>query len=164
MNGVEVMQAHLLASSATRHYVITYTDVAENFVKETADEDYLGIAWSAMTSLQLPTKAPARLGLARIIGVALGFLAFFGIAFAFIRRKKAGKVYTQYADGKIPTGFGSTLYETHLKDDELEDVEVIVHTEYGEDSDDNQDLHFDESGDSIPESNHQTSTTEQKIG
>lgn len=166
INGVELIHAHLLASSADRHYVLTYTDVAENFVRETAENDYLDIAWTSMTSLELPSKAPQRLGIARYMGFAFGVAAFLGLVFAFWRKKKAGKVYTQYAEGKIPTGFGSTMHETHLKDDEMEDVEVILHSEYdGDEHNHDDDLNFDDSEANISATTElPTSISEKKIG
>ncbi|MDA9951305.1 hypothetical protein N9D31_01895 [Oligoflexaceae bacterium] len=149
LNGVDLMHAHLLASSANKHYVVTYTDIGENFVSESDGTDYLGIAWSTMTSLELPSIGPSRLGYTKYVSIGFALLAMIGLVYAIVRRKSAGKVYNEYADGKITTSFGTTISETRLEGSD-DEVEVIVHTEMGDDDQAESDgLNFEDGEDSV---------------
>ena len=152
INDVEMMHAHLLTSSQNRHYVMTYTDVAENFEKETSSKDHLGIAWASMTSLALESHAPKRMGMYKIIGIALGVLSIVLLILIILRNRKAGQVYDDYARGKFPTGFGSDGGEMNTRDDDHTDVDVTIHTEVPDDEEQERlhtDLTFHEQGDTI---------------
>lgn len=97
MGGQLMMQAHILLSSATHHFLLTYTDIAAHFEGEAAG-DYLMNAWQAMTSAQLDSKAPVRMRSFAFIGFGLGFLML-GISLALAFRKfKAGKQYDGIVD------------------------------------------------------------------
>lgn len=150
INDVDLMHAHLLASSADRHYVLTYTDLQENFVKETTSKDFLGVAWASMTSLSLPNPGPQRLGPYKLLSFLFAALALIALCFVFLKRKKASQTYSDYAQGKIPTGQATAIDEKKLTEDELDDVEVTVHTEVP-DEDEQERLHTDLSFQGIDE-------------
>jgi hypothetical protein len=56
LNGKDMMHAHLLVSSNTHHYLLTYTDVKENIEGEGA-ELYRDIAWGSIISVRLDNPA-----------------------------------------------------------------------------------------------------------
>jgi hypothetical protein len=99
LNEVALMQMHVLVSSQTRHYLITYTDLAEHFEKDDANQ-YLTEAWGAITSVQLGTRTPLRHETFLVIGGGVGgILLLVGIFFG-TRAWLSGRKYAQYADGK----------------------------------------------------------------
>lgn len=57
MEGVPMMQAHILVSSQTRHFLLTFTDLAEHF-EESANSPELAEAWTSMTSVALDSPTP----------------------------------------------------------------------------------------------------------
>jgi len=69
-------------------------------------------------------------------------LALIGLSLMFLRNKRAGKVYDDYARGKIPTGYGSKIEEANLREDDLSNVQVTIHTEIP-DEDEQEKLHTD---------------------
>jgi len=98
LDGVALMQAHILVSSAGRHYLMTYTDVAEHFESEAANQ-FLTEAWDSMISVQLGAPTPGRFT-AIIYGAAAAVttvLAALGII--WFRRHRAARQYRDYADG-----------------------------------------------------------------
>src|SRR5690606_21406875 len=59
IDSIRMMQAHLLLSSASRHFLITYTDLATAF--EGTDTSAYDQAWRSMKSVGLDSIAPKRL-------------------------------------------------------------------------------------------------------
>lgn len=52
LEGISMMQAHILLSSSSRHYLMTFTDLADHFEKEEYSQ-YLNEAWASMISVEL---------------------------------------------------------------------------------------------------------------
>jgi hypothetical protein len=98
LSGEDVMQMHVLVSSSTRHFVITFTDLKQYFSSSTVDADHLNQAWKTVGSVILESKGPSRLGLPIwIFGSVITLLM--GIAFFIkLRNSKVTKTYTAYAD------------------------------------------------------------------
>lgn len=96
-SGRKMMQAHVLVSSETNHYLATFTDLAEHFETSGEKAQFLTEAWTAMTSIQLdsPNPAPSQ-GLEIAIGLALG-VALFGIGFSVTRRVLAARSYRDFS-------------------------------------------------------------------
>jgi len=99
-SGRKMMQAHILLSSETNHYLVTYTDVAEHF--EGANDgvsQFLSDAWAAMTSIQLDTPNPKP---SRDLFYILGGIAIFVLAwmvFSYIRNLRAARQYREFSSG-----------------------------------------------------------------
>jgi hypothetical protein len=83
---VAIMQMHILISSATNHFVMTYTDIAKIFEDESSPG--LAIAYTSMHSAQLATRPPWRWrGFAIAGGVALMLIVgWFSMRFMRARR------------------------------------------------------------------------------
>ena len=104
-SGRRMMQAHVLASSETNHYLITYTDAAENFETnaEGVQSQVFNLAWETLASLELdsPNPVPSQ-ELTWILGV-IGILVIAWFVFSFIRNRRAAAEYRQFADrGHLP--------------------------------------------------------------
>lgn len=104
-SGRKMMQAHVLASSETNHYLITYTDLAENFEPnaEGVQSPVFNFAWESLSSLELdsPNPVPSQ-ELAWILGV-VGALLITWFLVSFIRNRRAAAEYRQFADrGHLP--------------------------------------------------------------
>jgi hypothetical protein len=99
IDDVPLMQAHILVSSADRHYLMTYSDVAEHFESEAATQ-FLTEAWDSMISVQLSTKTPARFESAAYIGIAAGVVVLLGLALFGFRQWRSGREYRDFANGK----------------------------------------------------------------
>lgn len=99
LEGVPLMQAHILVSSADRHYLMTFTDVAEHFESDEASQ-FLTEAWDSLTSVELSTRSPQRFETFAAVGV--GVVALTVIIFGLIafRTWRSGRKYHMYADGR----------------------------------------------------------------
>jgi hypothetical protein len=97
-SGKKMMQAHILVSSETNHYLVTYTDVAENFENPGESNQFFNDAWAAMTSIELDSPNPVPSNGFEMVGLALLF-GFFAISSVAVWRKwLAAKVYRRYGD------------------------------------------------------------------
>ena len=98
LDNVALMQANILVSSADRHYLMTYTDVAEHFESEAANQ-FLTEAWDSMISVQLGAPTPGRFT-AIIYGAAAAVATVFAaVGLILFRRYRAARQYRDYADG-----------------------------------------------------------------
>lgn len=92
-----LMQAHLLASSANHRFLITFTDLAAHFEDDLA-ERYLGEAWESMISIELDSKPPFRLQVPAALGFGVGILFLLILLGIVYRRTKAGSEYVDLID------------------------------------------------------------------
>ncbi|MFK7824961.1 MAG: hypothetical protein AB8G05_12445 [Oligoflexales bacterium] len=104
-----MMQAHILISSSSRSYLLTYTDVIEHFEGDKASE-HLTKAWESMTSIKLGSDAPVRFQKTFLLGLIAICVLILLILFYLIRHAKAGKSYTDHTQSE------------HLTEDDLKDV------------------------------------------
>jgi|GEM_PF-4818950 len=130
-DGVAMMQAHVLVSSKTRHYLTTYTDIAEHFEQE-ENQAYLAEAWGAMTSLELDSGTPNRFEGPMFAGIAVFVVSGFIGIFLLMRYRMARKRYEQLAAldltaenaiSAVPTTLNSnivTLSDADLDEDPSE--------------------------------------------
>ena len=96
MNTVEMLQAHLLLSSAQQHVVVTYTDLATNFDSNAVDAP-LGIAWGAMTTAKMPGENPERFaGPIQIAALAGVLIVVIGVLLT-VRNALAKQAYARAA-------------------------------------------------------------------
>lgn len=98
VDGVSLMQAHILVSSTKRHYVMTYTDLAEYFENDDKNQN-LTEAWEAMTSIELEGRSPRRFESVFFIAIGATVLVLLGVAGYFVRRIRAGRKFAEYAQG-----------------------------------------------------------------
>jgi hypothetical protein len=97
IEGVDLMQAHVLVSAPEKHYLLTYTDLAGHFEDEQANQ-YLTEAWESIISVQLSGPTPGRFQTVAAFGaIALG-LVLLAIAVWFIRSWQAGRQYRDYSN------------------------------------------------------------------
>jgi hypothetical protein len=96
--GRKMMQAHVLVSSQTSHYLATFTDVAEHFEGVPNGEQFLSEAWSAMTSIELDSPSPAAgFGLRVMVGGLIG-IALLMLLSTIARKFFAKRYYRSVAD------------------------------------------------------------------
>ncbi len=107
IDNVPLMQAHILVSSATRHYLMTFSDVADHFESDAASQ-FLTEAWDAMISVQLSTKTPARFESAVYFGGATAIIVLIGLLIVGIRKWRSGLEYRDFANGKEGDGGGKS--------------------------------------------------------
>ncbi|MFK7872746.1 MAG: hypothetical protein AB8C84_06175 [Oligoflexales bacterium] len=95
----ELMQAHLLISGVERHYLISYTDLTENFEENTQSEGSpLQKAWSSITSVTLESDGPTRFQSPRSLLITTILIIFILCFTWFIRRRKAINKYQKIDD------------------------------------------------------------------
>jgi hypothetical protein len=99
IDGVDLMQSHLVVSSRTRHYIISFTDVAEHFEGESETSKFLSTAWESMISFQVDEKPAMRLspGMKAAMATAVSLIMIGFFAFLRYRRDRATKKYDQLA-------------------------------------------------------------------
>lgn len=100
MNSVEILQAHLLLSSAQQHVVVTYTDLATNFDSNAVDAP-LGIAWGAMTTAKMPGENPDRFAGPIQIAALAGVLIVVIVVLLTVRNALAKQAYARAASGTL---------------------------------------------------------------
>lgn len=99
LEGVDLMQAHILVSSATRHYLMTFTDVAEHFESDAASQ-FLTEAWDSLISVEMSTRTPKRFETFAAIGVGVVVLVVLGFGLVVFRSWRSGRKYQDYANGR----------------------------------------------------------------
>lgn len=89
-----MMQMHVLVSGQEKQFLMTYTDLAENFQNQATFE----AAWNTMVSIEVTGVSPIRADeYARYGAVATGFLMLGMVAF-LLRRRAGKKDYSSAAD------------------------------------------------------------------
>jgi len=97
LDGVSLMQAHILVSDKHRHYLMTFTDVAEHFENNDAGQ-FLTEAWDSMISVELATATPSRFGAAIVIMIGVGVLLLLLLVGWGVSRWRANRSYRDYVD------------------------------------------------------------------
>lgn len=101
VTGIPLMHAHLLTSSATRHYLLTFTDLPEHFEGD-AGRNHLGVAWEAVTSIQLDSQASGRFSTPVTVLGVMSLIAAVLFGFTMIRRRRASELYREaLREGKL---------------------------------------------------------------
>jgi len=136
LEGVPLMQAHILVSSSERHFLMTFTDLAEHFEGAQA-ANYLNTAWASMTSIQVNGATPVRYSEIKTVGMIAGGLIFLVIGFSFFSRKRAGKKYENFEKG-INVDDDDELQESELQTINQEMVIGSMHADELDAGDDSQ--------------------------
>jgi hypothetical protein len=99
-SGKSMMQAHILLSSQTDHYLVTYTDIAEHFENPVDGGKHFSDAWASMTSILLNSTNPVA-GAEAVDTVVwfFGVLSVF-VAVGVVRKYLAGRSYRASADSE----------------------------------------------------------------
>ncbi len=100
IDNTELMQMHVLVSSATRHFLITYTDLASFFDTDVSSEEHLNEAWKTVSSIKLDSPGPVRFAFARNVTIFLVAVLLGGFALIRIRGRRAANLYREYAEDK----------------------------------------------------------------
>lgn len=127
VHGRSMMQAHILLSSETNHYLATFTDLAEHFENPTSNTGYLAEAWESMISIELNSPNPKPLEEAQNTFLYIGIAAILGIGFVIWRNRVAGRMYSDY--GSMEPG---EALEVDPKTNALDDDLVSTHTNVDE--------------------------------
>lgn len=122
-NDRAMMQAHVLVSSETHHYLITYTDLADHFENPTGNTGYLAEAWESMISIELNSPNPKPLEDAQNNLLYVGIAIVIGVAFMVWRNRSAGRLYSDY--GAMEPGEAAEL---DPKTNALEDDSISTNT------------------------------------
>ncbi|MBC7533863.1 MAG: hypothetical protein H7318_20040 [Oligoflexus sp.] len=89
LSGTSMMQMHILVSSGTKHFLMTYTDLASVFEKQ---EQGLTTAYTSMQSVKLDTLPPDRWIRYQIAGGCILALFFLTIMIRVIRGHRMKKL------------------------------------------------------------------------
>lgn len=122
-HGHPMMQAHILVSSETNHYLVTFTDLAEHFENPAGGSEFLAEAWGSMTTIELNSPNPKPLKDVQNTAFYVGILVAIGAGIALWRHRVAGRLYRNYADMEP----GEAL-ELDPKTNALEDDSVVTNT------------------------------------
>ena len=97
VEGVELMQMHVVASSAKHHFIMTFTDLASHF--ETGDEasPYLDEAWKVFGSVTLASSGPSRFGFPLFLYSLIALVVAGGVGFSVLRNRKAKEDYDAFS-------------------------------------------------------------------
>ncbi len=120
-HGRAMMQAHILVSSQTHHYLVTFTDLAEHFENPSGSSEFLAEAWESMISIELNSPNPKPLKDVQNTVLYVGIFAVFAIGFVYWRNRVAAKLYRNY--GEMDPG---EALELDPKTNALEDDNVLT--------------------------------------
>ena len=98
LDGVALMQMHVLVSTDKRHFLMTFTDLADHF-EENQGGDYLARAWDSMITIELDGKTPSRFGPTIKMGIGIVAVILFFMMIGVIRKRRAGRAFRQYSMG-----------------------------------------------------------------
>lgn len=92
LQGVSMMQAHIAFSGAKFNYLMTYTDIAENFGETVSAQEIFQQAWNSLLSASVSAKGPSRISTVDVVVTAgallIGLLFFIGLHRFYLHRKK----------------------------------------------------------------------------
>ena len=121
---VNLMQAHILISSLNRHYLLTFTDLAEHFEGEGANQ-YLTEAWDSMVSSKLGSPTPQRFVGMVYGGVSVAVILVLGLFLVALRRRRAGREFRAYAEQTDFSNHGVTQTPESLVGTQLSRVSAV---------------------------------------
>ncbi len=132
MDEAQIMQMHILMSSARKHFLLTYTDFAKYFEQDNSRE--LAVAFTSMHSAVLDSQPPSRYYFPIVAGGGVLGLILLGFSIKAFRsyRLRALSERLEEEDGEeLHTDAESQFYSQHTRfkkkkssdDDEEEDDE-----------------------------------------
>ena len=124
LDQIAMMQMRILISSQTNHYLLTYTDIQENF--ENSGNGYLDEAYQAFLTAKLPSRAPGRSDLFKsVIPIVCGLLGIC-LLFSIYRRfqiNRLGRGIKEYEDDYV--GDPTPTEEDRIDDMPFSDSDVF---------------------------------------
>ena len=96
IDNVPLMQLHILISSATHHFLMSFTDLAEHF--EQSDSIILETAFNSMTSATLDSRPPTRFNYPIFIGVTLSVFIIFIVGFRWRKSRRVVLMGEEFED------------------------------------------------------------------
>lgn len=96
LDGVELMQAHILASGPDRHYLMSYTDLREHFEDDALSSRYLSEAWDAMVTLEFQGATPVRFAPIRRMVIAAAVIGFLLALMWGVRQWRGRQNFAEY--------------------------------------------------------------------
>ena len=124
IDSVNLMQAHILISSLNRHYLLTFTDLAEHFEGEGANQ-YLTEAWDSMVSSKLGSPTPQRFVGMVYGGVSVAVILVLGVFLVALRRRRAGREFRAYAEQTDFSNHGVTQTPESLVGSQISSVSAV---------------------------------------
>lgn len=100
LGSLKMMQAHLLASSAKRHYLVTFTDLRDQFQE---GSEVFKAAWNSMTSLELTSSPGQRYQYTFIVSALVLLFALLGFVFFLLKLSTAKKLLNKH-DHELTAG------------------------------------------------------------
>jgi hypothetical protein len=138
-NMFDMMHLHILFSSANKHYLVTFTDLAEHF--EEGQDQNLVEAWKLVESIQVQSQAP---NIFKELGIYFGLALLFvlgGFLFHAFRQKQVAR---EYASDSIRSDEEEPL--TQQETSTLSRFDAYLDREDDTDADaENESLQFEES-------------------
>ncbi len=89
-NSIPIMQMHILVSSATHHFLMTYTDLASSFEEDNSKG--LMTAYTSMHSAVLSSHPPSRYNFMILGGASVGALLLIWFGFRFFRNYQMARL------------------------------------------------------------------------
>lgn len=124
-DGSPLMQMHVLTSSRSRHYLVTYTDVPEHFEGSEAPA-FLDVAWNTALSLSTDSAPPMRYE-ALLWSVAASVAA--AVAWAVSRARRRPVDYEALGEGEEYVKSATESEEIDGAEGEAEVEEVVAEEE-----------------------------------
>jgi hypothetical protein len=87
----QMMQMHVLLSSQSFHYLVTYTDLAEEFTKQDETSN-LRLAYATVTTAKPETRVQSRLSTFSWIAIALGSIIVLGFVYRIMSMKRLRRI------------------------------------------------------------------------
>lgn len=87
----QMMQMHVLLSSQTFHYLVTYTDLAEEFTKQDETSN-LRLAYTTVTTAKPETRVQSRLNTFSWIAITLGLIIVGGFVYRITSMKRLRRI------------------------------------------------------------------------
>lgn len=97
IDDAEMMHIVMLVSSNKEHYLITYTDLLNNYQKNEGKDAYTDVWWNCFTSIELPGSPPDRYRYYIMGGGSLAIFLFVCAFFYLFRRVRMSKYYDDFA-------------------------------------------------------------------
>ena len=101
IDAAEMMHVMMIISSKTSHYVVTYTDLKENYDKNENNEEYNSVWWNCFTSIGLDSESPIRYQNVIYGSIGLGILLLIGMFIFMFRSSISSKSYHSFADESV---------------------------------------------------------------
>ena len=119
-NNKNMMQAHLLLSSNSKHYLLTYTDEKQIFQDTSVDSPW-DLAWKSMSSMKIEGETPSRFSSKLVYIISLILIIFLIVLFIIFKRRNDRKLSSLEDENSFDDDFDNDNEINGLGDDYLEE-------------------------------------------